>query len=813
MRDLRSFLRLSLLLLTYLSLLAGCHSNPKDRLPRGDLLALRAIYDTSSGAFHSSQLDIHVLRGGTVNIQIHGNLTPKPDVEGDVWIPVLLLSKLPAYFHVSQADATVPITVEAYQFKGGLWCIAAVVAERPHLLDAATSLNSDASPRSGPPRFEAQSTRKLAEPEYRSPAAAAAPQPVTVPLDFQIGLASPEYTEGLPFSIPSDPSGESTSISIELPSGASFSNDTSAVGAKMVRGWQSGELADSSRASQSVSTQSLTRIFEPSSTGSKRAATLNLADTVAWDFSKIGFNQPWYFSQFRSWFLPASATLILLACLCWLRFYQFAPAFSGIVELKSILSHEAQQLEDWLEGSSRIDTVEGQGPLEAWEFFQAELRQSLTMICTNLYRRSLSSSSLEMLDRLEEELRQFEKRAVQFPEEARPRRKEFGPAFLSARVNAVRKTTKLLAKQYKQYRLATVVLWCLGFCVLVALLALLATFAKAQSRTPRPSNQQLSLPILCDLDVTMAPHDLTKIGEKFDVHVRFSPLTGDSRQSDTLIRFGTGSGHSITIDPVAPPANTKMSIVQQSETLITLKVPMYYSPLVRRINAISQWTELIKVPDGYAKTLDTANHLNFTYTLQGAVKPHLVSNFGRHWLYLFPFDSADLEIPLDMEQAALLSHLGLAKPTNDYFADVIIEGAPMALTESDNGDHYDFANADASSRLPISAHHGLILHARFQRTQLQRWGLTAGVAILAILVGIAGAWFTLLPDKDWKGYLYTLLGIGVLVFGVRATVLATYKDLPTLMTGQGTTVFEIVYIGCIVLMVLVLVIMRRILKP
>ena len=511
--------------------------------------------------------------------------------------------------------------------------------------------------------------------------------------------------------------------------------------------------------------------------------------------------------------MPAAVMLILLAYLGWLRFYQFAPVFSGIVELKATLSHEARQLEDWLEGALQIETVEGRGSLEAWAFVQAELQQSLYMIRTDLYGLSLSSLSLEILERLEEQLRRFEKRAVQFVEDARPKRKEYGPEFLSARVHAIRQTTKLLARQYKRYRLATATLWVLGFCVLAALLVLLASFAKAQSRTSRLSNQQLSLPILCDLDVTLAPHDLSKIGEKFDVEVRFSPLTGDSRQPDSTIRFGTGSTRGVTIDPVAPPANTKMSIVQQSGTLITLKVPMHYSPLVRRINAISQWTKLIKVPDGYAKTLDKANHLNFTYTLQGAVKPHLVSSSGRHWLYLFPFDSADLEIPINMEQAALLSHLGLAKPTNDYFADVSIEGSPVALTESENGDHYDFINADASSRLPISAHRSIVLHAKFQRTLLQRWGLTAGVAILAIIVGIAGAWFTLLPDKDWKGYVYTTLGIGVLVFGVRAAVLATYKDLPTLMTGQGTTIFEVVYIGCVVLMVLTLIITRRILKP
>jgi hypothetical protein len=177
-----------------------------------------------------------------------------------------------------------------------------------------------------------------------------------------------------------------------------------------------------------------------------------------------------------------------------------------------------------------------------------------------------------------------------------------------------------------------------------------------------------------------------------------------------------------------------------------------------------------------------------------------------------------------MEQASLLNHLDVAKPTNDYFAEVTIEGThpdigrnnkgpSVALTESENSDHYVFTNTDAGSRLPISANGGIVIHARFSRGPWQRWGLTWGVAILGILVGILGAWFTTLPDKEWKGWVFTILGITGLVFAVRAAVLATYKDLPTLMTGQGTTIFELVYVGCVLLMILTLVITRRILKP
>jgi hypothetical protein len=71
----------------------------------------------------------------------------------------------------------------------------------------------------------------------------------------------------------------------------------------------------------------------------------------------------------------------------------------------------------------------------------------------------------------------------------------------------------------------------------------------------------------------------------------------------------------------------------------------------------------------------------------------------------------------------------------------------------------------------------------------------------------------MLPDKSWIGYVITTLGLSGLVIAVRATVLATYKDLPTLMTGRGTTIFELLYIVSIGLMVVAIILTRKALKP
>src|ERR1017187_3464358 len=156
--------------------------------------------------------------------------------------------------------------------------------------------------------------------------------------------------------------------------------DKIAVGAIVVRGWQSGDLVDTSlphRTSHSVTMQNLTPIFEPASTDLKRAATLTYPDTVAWDFSKITFDQPGFFSQFRAWFLPSAITMLLLACAIWLRFYYLSPVLSDMDHLAASLDLEAREVEGWLERFRGKESSDGPG--RDWALTEAELRQSLAV--------------------------------------------------------------------------------------------------------------------------------------------------------------------------------------------------------------------------------------------------------------------------------------------------------------------------------------------------------------------------------------------------------------------------------------------------
>src|ERR1700741_3658208 len=101
MRRLPVFVTVSLLTATLAVTLAGCHpTENSSRVSPAVLEALDNIYETSSGVLHNPSVDVQVQQPGAVEITLRGQVLSKPAAEGDVWIPVLLLPKLPPYFQI-----------------------------------------------------------------------------------------------------------------------------------------------------------------------------------------------------------------------------------------------------------------------------------------------------------------------------------------------------------------------------------------------------------------------------------------------------------------------------------------------------------------------------------------------------------------------------------------------------------------------------------------------------------------------------------------------------------------------------------------
>jgi hypothetical protein len=91
------------------------------------------------------------------------------------------------------------------------------------------------------------------------------------------------------------------------------------------------------------------------------------------------------------------------------------------------------------------------------------------------------------------------------------------------------------------------------------------------------------------------------------------------------------------------------------------------------------------------------------------------------------------------------------------------------------------------------------LRATFRRSNFQRFGLTAGLLVVAIIVGVLLGWLTTLPDKNWQGQMIAAIGVLGLPAAVRTAVFSTYKGLPNILVGQGMTIFDFSVLLAVVL--------------
>jgi hypothetical protein len=837
--------------------LAGCATRP-DVLPVAptDLQAIRNIYDASGAIFHGSQIDIEVQSGGTVELEMRGQVAarlpitavsavmddvlresnarpkslglpatqpPQPDSEltartntwapvfaepistdnpklvsdadssptdsdGDVWIPILLMRKLP-YFQLVPPSNLSKVSLEAYEFRGGLWCIAAVVKR-------------DTSATSSPPSSTTSSTDFL---------------------DFRVVLAGSPFTETLPFVIPSGQTAESVAISISLPKGARFSSANGAITMRNMRDWrQRGTL----RSEVSAIPQALTSI--PSAvTGNnaREAVTLYSPDAVGWDFSEVKFTQPGFLSRYKPWFLPS---IVLLACGG--IGLSLILARSSAVNSNLVQVHERGWMEVYSLGRSALDAMSRLTPEVLREFNEvspgslASWRRVLEDVLLRTgnnredYKYQEYGAKLYDIQKLLDETSYFLRNAGvkhDFYPVAGTQIDHFLWQVHGLKValeNAVRRERQL-SRGRATKRSLTVALWAIGVLAFICMVFVISFLAQAQSLPQSTRHRSIPLAMLCDLDITLTPRDpQTTPGNQVDVALRFSPLTGVRKQKAATLLIGTGDRMSISIEDPAVPTDKNLSVMQHSHRLITLGFPTTYSSIFTRIGALSGLLEGYKIPDDYPQALANASQFNFSYTLRGAEAKHERVSGQSHWLYMFPFDTVDVDIPIDVRQDSLLLHLELQKPSEDMFTTPSVEGLPVSLSESENGDKYGFVSPDAKSRTAVTPLQRIIVHGRFQRTSFQRWGLTFGVWVLAIVVGAVAGFATILPDKHWIGYTIGLLGITGLVLGVRNTVLSTYKWLPTLMNAQGTSIFELFFVVSLVLLVLSIWVTRKLLK-
>ena len=531
------------------------------------------------------------------------------------------------------------------------------------------------------------------------------------------------------------------------------------------------------------------------------AATLYSNDAVAWDLSPVTFSPPGFFTQLKSWFLPSALLLALCAVGLWVRADRLAGFSSRQLELErsrqKLVDAIEREVEDasefWSEVKESSETSSVLG--KQWDSVAAAITARLGV-------HAFGGGSLEV-ERIRKELDLYESELKKLKSQPGQDQRMLKAALARAVVLSRRLQTLAESEECFNWVRTGTRNWKTAFWIVAALVVgcavfLLAALARAQGAFQSSGDPAPKL-MLCDLDMVLVPLDTQAKPEKINVTLKFSSLSADRKQNTSTVQIGSGRS-SVTMEPVSPPVDNKVSLIQHSNNLITLDVPTSYSRTLRRIGVLSQSVVQYKVPPGYPNEVLLANQLSFSYNMSGAEAVH--TRFaGIHWLHRFPFDYAEVDIPIDVRRAALLSHLELQKPASDYFTNVRVEGLPIDLTESENGDRYNFANADPMVRTPMWAGQTVTLRATFERTLLQSWGLIAIVLIFGIAGGAFAGYITTLPDKSWKAYVLTMMGVTTVVFGVRTAVLSAYKELPTLLIGQGTTIFELAFLLALLLMV------------
>jgi hypothetical protein len=806
-----------------LATFSGCGKPDVLPVTAANLEVLRNIYNASGATFHGSQLNIDVRPGGTVEIEMSGRLdarkepatetpvnnplsfgspgpasgidqasngsahliqaklepvslpqknepptsttdAPSPDEElSEIWIPVLLTEELPPYYSVIAPSDLSRVSLEAYHLKGGLWCLAAVVRNDSPLAPS----NSNPAP-----HF----------------------------LNFRIALSSPDFTEALPFVIPAGQTGEPLSLSVTLPRGSSFESETSTITMRSARDWRQLAYYEGKVAR---TPQTLTAIPPAlSGTGAREVATVYSPDALGWDLSEVKFTQPGWLSYYKPWYLPS---LCLLGCL--------GAAFLILVSRSLIVDSPlgSIELEDWRNREALAYAYISQLTTDDFRerdpetFHAAESwKRKFSTISENLResRRAFDPRrlriGLEDLDALISEILSY--RAPQWKKEPHQKPAQGPIASITWSLQNLRfgledaqsKQISTLGRRKRQAKILLVLL-AIGVLALVSIGFLIATLARAQSLPKARPHTVIPTFQLCDLDISLSPHDPgTTAADAVDVTLRFTPLTGVRNQKTVTLDIDMKNAGPMSLQGFVPPTDKNLVVVQHSRSLITLSFPTTYASVLARIGRIEGGIDGAASSD-YAGAIAKANLFNFTYTIAGAEIKHERVAGANHTLYLFPFDSVDITVPFDLRRDAFLRHLALLKPVGDLYASPSVDGVSIPLKESDNADKYEFQANDDRSGIALAPSDHLVIRAQFERTNFQKWGLLPVTTLIAIGVGILAGRVFKLPDKHWLGVVIQLVAISGMVFAVRAAVLGAYKWLPTVMSFQAVSIFELIF--------------------
>jgi hypothetical protein len=347
---------------------------------------------------------------------------------------------------------------------------------------------------------------------------------------------------------------------------------------------------------------------------------------------------------------------------------------------------------------------------------------------------------------------------------------------------------------YKRSLFKKIFLVIAALCVGAAIW-LLGTMAYAQAQQLAGSHPAPRA-TLCDANIVVSGRDLQSADrDRVNVSVDFFAMTPDKPDAKSQIEIGTTPGFSIDYIPRSGDQKP-LTILRQNTSSTNVEVQAKYSSAVRRLGIVGTGDKSFVPAPSYFKSLNKADRAVFSYAIRGSQQFHERGGAGLNWLYLFPFDTVNITVPLLFDRPVLLSGVEFQQQADFVGSPQLalgnhsVGGETIPLVLNDEATKYHMVSR-ANARMVLEAKTSLVLTASFERRPLQKYGLPVMLLLGAVVVGVLVGFLMTLPDGTaWKILIGALgaLGLPAAIWGA---VFEHYKDLPSILTGRGISVFEL----------------------
>lgn len=760
-------------------LASGCSSGEGLRPNSDDGKALRHIYNSSPWQFQQSLLEIQVREAGAVEINFEGDVIRKDTgKDGPLLLPVALVRELPDYLKGTDLKRQQAVELQSYKVVDGLWCITAL-------------LPPDESP-------EQASTHQPAQTPYKPNRT-----------QLRVLLVSPAFSKNLPLLVPVERHRAGAEIYVTLPQGATFNS-----------------LNISNGNEPSEEDTKLTVLPTSLTGGMVRAAgKFSQESGMTWNFSGVTYTSPSnlnYFGKVPAYLLMAALICLFLAFFYWMqvkgvRRYKKDIGTSRLKRSEEIYELYRQLTEKEASAQS-LDSELGVHEISMEREFH-DTYHELKNVRHKLYER-LGMLNIEMY-------RGGDSKEV---EEVKGEEKKFSELLAKLRVKLntpdgesqetdriaswLRIQQELLGvinlftlrlshfKQLDEFEYKNrervnprerLILLMVMYAVMFLLAAsMLVLTSKAQETPPSVQGEpQSQVATLGDFGMVATPKDAPS--DKVAVALDFIALTNPSPQNIGEVGIGTGNRSDAEMQEVKAEPADRVKILQLSRKLARLMVPASSVPSLDASGLLSNpqlKIERVSMTDSLQAALnDKGNLVKLEYVVTRAQE---TKNYIGSWLHRFPFEYKTVTLPLNVQQPAIISKIELPR-SSDFTGVVSAKGIYDAeFKESSNAYGLDLGRRE--SRITIPAGGEILLEATLRRTWFQRLFLTVGQIILAIIGGWILGFVASLGSESRTATIIGGIGLVGLPYLMRSSVLSTYKDLPSLLSGQTPTVFELVFL-------------------